>query len=265
MNEAEIRMHLEEIGLTEAESKVYLALLRLGESTSGAIAKESGTAISKIYIVLDKLVKKGMAASFEEDGVRHFRATNPAQILRYLKEKRKMIKEQEKRIAKMLPALMRLEGKSAKINEAMVFEGASGVKSAFGDIVDTLEKGDAVDIMGVYDFGKKFLRYAKRFHQERSKKGINARFLINADASAIAEEFSKYPPAEIRFMPKDMFTPAIFLIYADKVIINLGEELVMFLIKSKKAADSFRAYFSLMWKRAKVFRTLHKAHHAGSY
>ena len=33
---------LEEIGLTEGETKVYLALLRLGSTKTGALAKEAG-------------------------------------------------------------------------------------------------------------------------------------------------------------------------------------------------------------------------------
>ena len=49
---------LEEIGLTPGEIKVYLALLKIGQSSTGAIANESQVSRSKIYTILDKLAKK---------------------------------------------------------------------------------------------------------------------------------------------------------------------------------------------------------------
>ena len=52
-------------------------------------------------------------------------------------------------------------------------------------------------------------------------------------------------------MPNDMFTPAIFIIYGDKVIISLGDEFTMFVIKSASAAKAFDAYFGAMWATAK--------------
>ncbi|MCX8193918.1 MAG: helix-turn-helix domain-containing protein [Candidatus Pacearchaeota archaeon] len=49
---------LERIGFTLGESRYYLSLLSLGESTVGPIAKESYISISKIYDVLNRLIKK---------------------------------------------------------------------------------------------------------------------------------------------------------------------------------------------------------------
>ena len=52
------KINLEEIGLTEGENKVYLALLKLGSSTIGRIIKEAQVSNSKIYDILDRLNKK---------------------------------------------------------------------------------------------------------------------------------------------------------------------------------------------------------------
>ena len=48
---------LREIGLTEGEIRVYLALLELGDSATGAITKKQGFG-SKVYEVLDRLKTK---------------------------------------------------------------------------------------------------------------------------------------------------------------------------------------------------------------
>ncbi|MBI2665760.1 hypothetical protein HYX12_04015 [Candidatus Woesearchaeota archaeon] len=45
---------LRNIGLTDSEIKVYLALLELGSSTKGPIVDKSRVASSKIYELLEK-------------------------------------------------------------------------------------------------------------------------------------------------------------------------------------------------------------------
>jgi len=53
---------LEGIGLTKGEVKVYLTLLKTGETTTGKIIDNSGLSSGKIYEILEKLIKKGLVA-----------------------------------------------------------------------------------------------------------------------------------------------------------------------------------------------------------
>jgi HTH-type transcriptional regulator, sugar sensing transcriptional regulator len=241
---------LEEIGLAQSEIKVYLALLKLGASSTGPLIKESKTANSKIYDVLEKLVEKGLASHFMKGGVKYFKAASPSMILEYLKEKKKKIEDQEESVSKLIPDLLKLGQRHEQGKESVVFSGARGVKTAFRSLIDELHNGEEVHIMGVHTFSKKFHNLALFFQKLRSHKGIKAKFLINSDAKEIAKEFNKFPPVEIRFMPEEMFTPAIFLIYHDKVIINLADELTFFVLKSKSANLAFESYFQMLWKSA---------------
>ena len=52
---------LQDAGLTKGETKVYLALLTMNESTVGPIAKKASVSLSKIYEILNNLAKKGLA------------------------------------------------------------------------------------------------------------------------------------------------------------------------------------------------------------
>jgi hypothetical protein len=150
-----------------------------------------------------------------------------------------------------LPALVAFSQDKEEENEAVIYTGPKGVKTGFANLVDELNEGDEVHIMGVYDFGEKFIHSALHFQKLRSNKKIKAKFLINEDANKIGDEFRKYPPVEIKYLPKGLFTPAIFLIYKDKVIINLPKEMTFFVLKSKSAKDAFDAYFNMLWKTAK--------------
>jgi len=135
--------------------------------------------------------------------------------------------------------------------EMDTYKGPKGIKTAFQNLVDELNPGEEVHIMGVHDFGEEFLPLALFFQEIRSKKGIKAKFLMNKGAEKIAAKFKDYPPVEIKFMPKGIFTPAIFLIYNDKVIINLAKEQTFFVIHSKSTALAFESYFQLMWNQQK--------------
>ncbi|MFH1455442.1 MAG: helix-turn-helix domain-containing protein, partial [archaeon] len=65
---------LEEIGLTKGEVKVYLTLLKLGSTTTGKIIDEAQISSGKIYEILDKLIKKGLASYIIKDKTKYFSA-----------------------------------------------------------------------------------------------------------------------------------------------------------------------------------------------
>ena len=151
---------------------------------------------------------------------------------------------------KLLPFLNSMPLRKSGEKEAVVFKGPKGVKAAFNVVVDSLQKGEEFNVMGTYKFEDPYRKLAVYFQKIRSKKGIKANYLINKNAKDIADEFAKYPPVEIRFMDEGIFTPAIFIIFKDSVIISLGNEMVMFMIKGQTAADAFNVYFRQMWRTA---------------
>ena len=57
---------LEDIGLTNAEIKVYLALLELGSSTAGPILEKSKLQNSVVHMTLNKLIDKGFVTFIKE-------------------------------------------------------------------------------------------------------------------------------------------------------------------------------------------------------
>lgn len=248
MDISKTELELESIGLNKSEIKVYLALLKIGTSSTGPIITESKTANSKIYEVLEKLIQKGLASYFTKENVKYYKATNPKMLSDYLDEKKAEIEQQKEKLDKLLPSLIAFSQEKEEEKEAVIFSGPRGVKTAFTNLVDELKKGEEVHIMGVYDFGEKFMHLALHFQKMRSNKKIKAKFLINQEAKNISKEFKKYPPVEIKYLPKETFTPAIFLIYKDKVIINLAKEMTFFVLKSKSTKEAFEAYFQLLWK-----------------
>src|SRR3990167_8668752 len=82
---------LRQIGLSEGESEVYLALLKLGSSPVHAIKEETRLHRTTIYDFLEKLLTKGLTNYVIKGGVKYYKATHPNKLLDYIKEKENLI------------------------------------------------------------------------------------------------------------------------------------------------------------------------------
>ena len=80
---------LEDLGFTNAEIKVYLALLELGVSTSGPIIDKSKLQSSVVHSTLNKLINKGFVSFVKQGQRNHYQAANPKNISEYIDEKKK--------------------------------------------------------------------------------------------------------------------------------------------------------------------------------
>ena len=98
---------LRKIGLTEYETKIYIALLDLGKATSGEILQKANLNTGKIYDILGSLKNKGFISEIIESGVRKFSPANPQQIFNYLDEKKEDIQKQEQTLNKIIPDILK--------------------------------------------------------------------------------------------------------------------------------------------------------------
>lgn len=69
--------YLEELGLGKNEVKVYLALLKIGESKVNEIAKMSGIYRRTIYEALKGLVERGLVSHIIRGKKKYFTASDP--------------------------------------------------------------------------------------------------------------------------------------------------------------------------------------------
>lgn len=248
---------LKEIGLTEAESKIYIALLDLGETTVGPIADKSGVAYSKIYILLEKLINKGLASYITKNKVKYFSPADPKKILDYLDSKKENIEKQKNEIEKILPNLQK-KLKFVKEKERVeVFEGYEGLKTVYNEELDLLNENDEILVIGgsagAYTDKTKYQLFFKKINELRLKKKIRYKIIFNENVKN--EEnvtfWEKQDLTNVRYLLQD--TPASLNIHSDRVmIIYWTKEMPkVFLISSKVAADSFKKYFEALWDIAK--------------
>jgi len=241
---------LKQLGLTEGESKVYLALLKLGTSTIGNIIKDAGVSNSKIYDILNRLAKKGLISTATKNGRKYFEAKDPSRLNEFMQLKEQEIDDQKQNLSKLMPQLEQIYKAEETEQEAEILYGLNGIKTFVELILNKLEKGDTFYILGAPKEASEALGpYFMDWHERRAKKGVNCRTLYNYDSKDRAEVMTNFPLTTVRILPKEIKTPVLIDIGKDHVAtILFGQSPFCVLIKSKKIADSYISYFELMWK-----------------
>jgi len=107
---------LRQIGLSDKESNVYLALIEFGDSLVSEIAERTRINRSLLYDVLSGLADKGMVTYILKNNVRYYRAAEPEKILSIIREKENIFKT-------MLPELMALHKPQTKKPIVEILEG----------------------------------------------------------------------------------------------------------------------------------------------
>jgi|SRR3989344_3327465 len=250
----DINQTLREVGLTESEIKVYLALLKCGLSSKGAILKEAKIAGSKIYIVLDKLIDKGLASVIIKNNVRHYSAASPIRLKDYLSTKRSEIDKQSREIDNIMQHFESLQ--AAKKTIAEIYVGWKGMETVYFNMINELKRGQEVYVLGasVGDSNIKervkefFLRIGKRYE----KKGIKASIIFNENTRDYVKECED--EGCVIYDKKFLFkTTTVEIAISDEVvaIVILKDEPIVILVRDKKTAESFISYFKELWKLAK--------------
>ncbi len=248
-----IKESLEYAGLSRNETKVYLALLPLGSATAGELISKAAIPRSKIYVVLDRLIEKGLASFVVKGRIRYFQASPPYHLKEILEKKEETIKTQKQEIEKIIPNLVEMQKEGYEEQKAVMFEGTKGVKAAITDILNSLESGAsyAVFTMGEELAREDLILFFKWYHSQRVKKGIKVRLVTNRKTNKVMKKYHMYPLMKLHISEQTM--PTGIFIYADKVLTLVwGEKPIAVIVKSKLLNQRYREFFENMWAVAKA-------------
>ena len=226
---------LNKLGLSDAESLLYLTVLKIGNATVKDLAKESGFHRTNIYDVLEKLKEKGLITYYKAGKTTIYKAADPENLSALLREKQLFLDS-------LMPDLKKLQELHMESIEVDIFKGNEGMKASWRDMIKERKTISGFGVRGqlreyLPEFAGQFLRDLKRY--KIKYYGIYVRG-------------EKEPPhgfyTDVRYVPKEMSSPVATFIYGDKININIWEPtLIAIVIKSKEVAESYRAHFELLW------------------
>lgn len=252
-----IEKSLQQMGFTESESKVYVALLQVGPQAVSVIAKKAGFNRTTTYSILISLEKKGVVTWLLNRNIRFFRANDPNCLLAYLDRQSKTFDYYRHELSILIPKLRNLTT-AYDFRKPMIsyLDGVEGVKHAMYDLLSSKTPVFAylaVDRWIESDLAIFFSCY-KNFIVEDEKNSF--RFVV--PDSLVVRDFLKNlscldsKKLRLQFVEKLFFEKMFrdgFHIYDDKIsMIHLdqGEEYGV-IIESKELSMVLRSIFRMNW------------------
>jgi len=236
---------LTEMGLSQNEAKVYLAMVELGSTSISEISKQSKIHRTNIYDAVQRLKAKGLVCTTKKGGRLLYEASDPEKLLNYWKEK-------ETKLLEVIPQLKLHRMLSGSDSEAMIYEGVvanrrllEGFLKCKDDILGYGYPKDNTSISGLW--------WISNFHKQRIKNKQKMLHIYNENARERIKLLNSMPYTEAKYLPKEFNSPVSIETCGDEVLItDWNGAVVSILIRNKSIAATFKNYFKLLYSLAKT-------------
>jgi predicted transcriptional regulator len=241
----ELLQSLNNLGLSEKEAAVYLALLPRRDVGSSKLVLATGLHKQFVYNALARLEELGLAKHVIQNGRKKFSANPPSRLLAIVEEKRLAAQNTARQLQE------RYIGKHEQDFE--VFQGETAFLMHQFDMLERVEQDqEAVAICGPTE---RFLATlgdgeTDEFEELRIKKGLRVRYIGMEPMRERLAEMRKWRKLwEYRIFPGQSTGLVDTDIWPDNITFNIfGDPILSFTLTNKAAADGYREFFEGLWK-----------------
>lgn len=242
---------LQDIGLSDKEAKVYLALLAVDSYSVAELATKTGINRTTVYPLLDSLIEKKLVIEVKIDKKTHYQAESPERIETYVKNQQTRLEEQSKILSEIIPRMKSISRETGEKAIVKYMDGREGILRSIKDYYTSSDEG-----------GTAYLFYSKDLIQEVfGPQDTNNARKTRIGQKIITKSIYNYSKGEI---PSDETGERIRIdekkypikcdigIYKDKVRIHtLGKNLSAIFIKNQDVADSLKILFEIAFESLK--------------
>jgi len=230
---------LQAIGMDNKEIEIYLALTKDSASNIAMLLKSTTIERRTIYDVLERLMQKGLASYYEENGKKYYIATKPEIILEDLHQKQEDLK-------KIIPQLQNLPNIPTN-TKVEVFKGLKGLRTIFLDIINSGEIHYSFGNITPFNRDERYVPIVKRFLSALEQKNIKEKIIY-----AKGDPIKKIKNGEYRSVDLKLIPPTPTVIYGDVTVQYIfTEPITIIKITSKDITSTNKKYFETFWNMAK--------------
>ena len=239
--------NLHELGLSEKQVTLYLALLELGQAKASDLAKRTGFKRPSVYDMLNNLVQRGFITCNVQGKRQFFQAEDPRVLL-------EIPKKIDQHVRKVLPDLQQIFNRNTQKPQLRYYEGVDGIRRITEDLLECQSGeywyvSDATEITKI--LGERFL---EDFIDRRIEKGLwaNAIRIRRSETEMNNMKPGKEYRRRLRFLPHAPLEDiASMHIYDNKVgLISSSKECFAMLIESKEVCTLMKFMWNTLWNVA---------------
>lgn len=244
---------LKKLDLTGYESRVYLALAKLGTATARSVVEYSKIPKNKTYETLHRLLEKKLVQELPITP-KQYKINEIGQLQEIIDSKKKEAEQLQNSFDSFSKIINQTQTEYQDI-----FSIIKGQK-AIQEKLNHLDKHAEKEILTINKLSK-FLPKNLRSVKKKIDLGVKVKMicLLDSDNESIVKEWQKIG-VEIRLFNTELFGKIIpkFTIYDEKVLrITIGkpeiqesENYLSFIIESKPLIQVFQQQFSNMWEKS---------------
>ena len=234
----QVEQVLSDLGLSEGEIRVYLALLKLGSVPVRRIKEETRLHRTTVYDFIEKLLNKGLIHYSVKGHMKHFNATHPKRLLDFLREK-------QDRVNDILPELINLNTGNQEEVAVEVYQGTEGLKTC---LFEHLKTGNEVLGFGIDEalYKKALPVVMEQLPRLLKENNVKERILTKTDPGYLVDS----KQTSYKFVSSEFFSPLSTTVFGNNVEIAVWEpSLTTILIRNKQLADAYKKHFNNLWNQ----------------
>jgi sugar-specific transcriptional regulator TrmB len=195
---------LKEIGMNDAEIRIYTTLISYGTLSAKEIADRSGLYRPYVYDNLAKLIEKGLVTYHRKSRKAYYQAVNPGRITDILDHRAEAVRE-------VVDHLKEKYLRKKAEYDVQIYEGTDSLRIFYEEIYTILKEGESECLLVLGGTGEAsahvenyFSKLLLRGVRDRIYEELDIRMIYNSDSkeSDIPKHFSGY--LDIRFsQPED--------------------------------------------------------------
>lgn len=235
---------LKDVGLTENEAKVYLALLSLGPSAIQNIARAAEIKRTTCYSVIESLKLLGLVKSELVRWKTMLVAIDPEQLGNLLDQRKKKFQEN----LKEFQVLSHAQEKGGVIQ---YFEGLEAVKSVYESLIrDIKPHEDYMIISNIDDWYRLDPQYFDKFTRRRAKLNIRIRLLLlDSPIARKIQKIQKNYNEEIKILPQNTKFKVNLVVTPQRIAIHqLTMPIMAIVIENKSIITMQQQLFEVIWR-----------------
>lgn len=241
---------LKQLGFSEKETQVYLALLNLGPAPVRQIAQKAQINRGTTYDILKSLIKRGLVSYYHQDKHQYFLAEDPDKLKDYLEDRRKELDAVKQQMENVIPEMKSIYNKAGQKPVVRYYEGSRAIKTILQDVLKVMDEAEEKEY---YVYSSSDVRaYLYRDFPNFAKERVKLR--IKVKAIAIGSGGALWGLDERKWLSKKEGSPTYIIIYHKKVaLISLSPDKIPHgvIIEDKNIFETQKIIFESLWQTLK--------------
>jgi HTH-type transcriptional regulator, sugar sensing transcriptional regulator len=236
---------LQDLGISPAESKVYLALLKLGNAKVGQVITLVDISSSNVHKALEKLTKKGLISFITKNQIKEYFPSSPKNLQSLIEKDKQKVAKKEDNLKILLNKIKSIQKFPELDQNAEVYIGFNGIKSAFKKLLNNKPSEFLFFYKHNAEGSDKIHDFFSRMELEKDYRKIPTKGIFSKEYKKL---FGKRKSRIKAKFTNNAIPSSVNICNNKTLIISWGDNPIAFLIESKEISNMFKELFEEIWK-----------------